>query len=379
MRSQRGFTLLETLIALAVALPLGVVLLGIVGGGLRAATAAASAGANADAVAILVERLDAEAHSAAAIFTPQNDVLGIPNCDAGGACHEVDFFTRDAHNAPHFWAYRYDPSTKTLTRYVYDDLGSSGPANLRPYGARIANLSAFGAKRIPISQVAIPALAGYVARDVIVPLGYPGVAGGNALVVVDVANDALHLRHELVPRLTATGFSVVVGTYTPSVTAPPSQPAANGFGIARPYFGMMQWRIGPCIGVPPWTPGCGADGNQEALLRDQDGADVVPGGTLLAPAGTQIPLADVCSPTAGTNSNAVALAASRDARGNAYAQVVDAVRGVSEWWMIGSAGDDYAAPKWPMQTIKGNAPNPLGPTLKAGPGFWYFTTYRLSC
>lgn len=378
MRSQRGFTLLETLIALALALPLGLVLLGIVGGGLRAATAAATAGANADAVATLVERLDAEAHSAAAIFTPQNDVLGIPNCDASGACHEVDFFTRDAHNAPHFWAYRYDASAKTLTRYAYDDLGSNGPANLRPHGARIANLNAFGAQRIPISQVAIPALAGYVARDVVVPFGYPGVAGGNVLVVVDVANDALHLRHELVPRLAATGFSVIVGTYVPNVIARPSPPAASGFGIARPYFGLMQWRIGPCIGVPPWTPGCGADGNEAGLLRDQDGADVVPGGTLLAPVGTQIPIADVCSPRSGTNSYAVALSALRDARGNAYAQIVDALSGTSEWWMVGT-GDDYAAPQGPMQQVKGNAPNPLGATLSAGPGFWYFTTYRLSC
>jgi len=377
VHAQRGFTLLETLLALAIALPLGFALLAIVGGGLRAATSAASAGASADAIAALVERLDAEAHSAAAIFTPQSDVLGAPNCDASGVCRELDFFTRDAKSVPHFWAYRYDAATKILTRYVYDDLIASGPVNVRPYGSRLSNVTAFGAKRILVSQLLIPALGGYVANDVIVPFGYPGVAGGNALVSVDVRNAALHLRHELVPRLAATGFSIVVGTYVPN--APPPSPAPASAGILRPYYAYIEWKIGPCVDAPKAaTPGCGLNGDFSGLAAEQDGADAGPGGTLTAPADSRIPIADVCRSFSRANSTAVPLASWRDAGGNSYVQIGDANLGVSEWWSLSSDGD-YLAPQLPMRAPSKSNPSALGPTVIESPGTSYDTSYWLSC
>jgi prepilin-type N-terminal cleavage/methylation domain-containing protein len=376
VRAQRGFTLLETLLALSIALPLGFAVLAIVGGGLRAATTAATAGSNADSLATLIERLDAEAHSAAAIFTPRTDVFGAPSCDASGACRELDFFTRDAKNAPHFWAYLYDPSAKTLTRYAYDDLSANGPANLRPYGQRLTNVTGFSAKRIPVSQLTIPALAGYVATDVVVPFGYPGVAGGNALLGVDVQNAAMRLHHELVPRLAATGFSVVVGTYAPS--APPTSAPPSTFGRQYAYYGFTEWQIGPCVSVIKIvTPGCGLNGDDSGLLAEQDGADVAAGGTLTAPPDSRITLADVCRPPGALAPNAVSLVASTDARGNSYVQVSDAALGIGEWWSVSTT--DYVSPQLPMRPRSATKPSPLGPTLNQGPGYWYFTTYWLSC
>jgi prepilin-type N-terminal cleavage/methylation domain-containing protein len=359
---QRGFTLLETLIALALALPLGFALLAILGGGLRAAGAAAGAAAEADALATLGERLDAEAHSAAAIFTAPN---------------EVDFFTRDSGGAPHFWAYRYDAGAKTLTRYVYDDLGSNGPVNLRAFGPRIANVTVFSATRVPLSQLAIPALAGYAVRDVAVPLGYPGVAGGNALVVVDVRTAAARIHRELAPRLAPTGFSVVVGTYVPAVAATLAPPPSSA-GVTYQYYGLVQWRVGPCVGVNTVvTPGCGLNGDDSGLLAEQNGADVVPGGNLTAPPSSQIPLVDVCRPSDGSNPNAAQLVASFDARGAAYAFVADAQTGANEWWSLSQA--NFVAPLPPMQALAATKPSPLGPTLLSTPGSWSMTTYWLAC
>ena len=377
MRAQRGFTLLEMLLALAIALPLGFALLAIVGGGLRAATAAASTGAEADAIAALVERLDAEAHSAAAIFTPQSDVLGTPNCDASGTCHEFDFFTRDAKNVPHFWAYHYDAATKTLTRYVYDDLIAAGPVNVRPYGLRLSNVTAFGAKRILVSQLLMPALGAYVASDVIVPFGFPGVAGGNALVSVDVGNGALHLHHELVPRLAATGFSIVVGTYVPN--APRPSPPPGTAGILHPYYAYVEWKIGSCVDAPKAaTPGCGLNGDFSGLVAEQDGADVQPGGTVTAPSDSQIPIADVCRSLSGAGSTAVPLASWRDAVSNSYLRIADANLGLSEWWSLSSDGN-YVAPQLPLQPPSKSNPSVLGPTVIESPGSSYDTSYWLSC
>jgi prepilin-type N-terminal cleavage/methylation domain-containing protein len=363
VRSQRGFTLLETLIALAIALPLGFALLAVLGGGLRAASAAATSGADADALASLGERLEAEAHSAAALFSAPN---------------ELDFFTRDASGTPHFWTYRYDAVAKTLTRYAYDDLGPAGPVNLRAFGPRLTGVVAFGATRVPISQLAIPALAGYVPRDVSIPLGYPGVSGGNALVVVDVATATARIHRELAPRLAPSGFSIVVGTYLPAAAAT-APPVSASSGTLYQYFGTQQWRIGPCVEVQvSLTPGCGRNGDDSGLLAEQDGADTVAGGTLVAPAPSQIPLRDVCQPNGASNPNAPPLVAVLDANGNPYVDVVDASSGAEEWWRIAPAGD-YLGPQFPLQPVATSKPSPLGATLLAGPGFWYMTTYWLSC
>ena len=125
---------------------------------------------------------------------------------------------------------------KSLTRYAYDDINGGGPVNLRPSGVSVPGVTSFGVQRLPISQASIPALGSYAPQDVVVPFGYPGVAGGNALFVVDVANAALHLRHELAPRLTATGFSVIVGTYAPlsaATRSPTARPSPARRAIMR--------------------------------------------------------------------------------------------------------------------------------------------------
>jgi len=367
MHSQRGFTLVEVLIALALALPMGFALLGIASAGIRAASTAAANAAAGRTMLETVERLDAEAHSAAAIFTPSSDVLGGGNCSANGDCREVDFFTRDKHGLAHFWAYRYDAGAQTLQRYAYDDLTSNGPVNLRAGGIALTGMRGFSARRIPISQIGIPALPNFAARDVVVPFAYPGVSGGNAIVAVDLRTAAFALHHDLLPRLTATGFTVVVGTYAPPpvVPSPPPSPANGILGQVRSYIAWTQWRIGPCVNAPLGQGGCGRDGDDSGLLAEQNGADAGPGGTLVAPPDSQLSATDACATTLG---------GVRDANGTAYASVSVLATGGSEFWLA-QDGATYVYPTPPLRPNSGS----FAPVIRSGPGFEYITTYRVAC
>jgi hypothetical protein len=347
------------MLALSIALPFGFALLGLLAAGIRGAAAAAGVASQRHALASLVERFDAEAHGAAAIFTPATDVLGQPACNANGICSELDFFTRNAQGVARFWAYRYDPSSLSLTRYAYDDLNAGSPVNLRSSGVSVSNVTSFGAQRLPISQVSIPALGAYPAQDVVVPLGYPGVAGGNALVAVDVANAALHLRHELAPRLTATGFSVVVGTYAPAA-ATPAPTAAPAPGQTRYYALQTTIRYGSCVGSVHNIGGGCIDPDPTINLTPT--GQIVLGavvGTLIAPLDSQIPVTDVCQTSNGSNAYVEPLVAMVDANGNTYAQVTDIKAGLSELWLVANGGSAYVAPAQPVSAPGPGIPNPF--------------------
>jgi hypothetical protein len=347
------------MLALAIALPLGAAG--------RGAARATALGSERHALASLIERLDAEAHSAAAIFTPATDVLGQAACDANGICRELDFFTRDAQGVARFWAYRYDPPSRSLTRYAYDERNASGPVNLRPSGIAVASVTSFGAQRFPISQVPIPALGTYVPQDVVVPFGYPGVAGGNAIVAVDVGNGAMHLRHELAPRLTATGFSIVVGTYAPAALATPAATAAPVPGQTRYYAPQNSVRLGVCIGAIHNQGGGCLEPDPTQGIPFQSGTDLGSiAGTLIAPLDSRIPVADVCQTSSGSNASAQFLAAMIDADGVVYAQVTDLALGLNELWLVANAGSPYVAPALPTHAPGPGDPNPFPSTSQAG-------------
>ncbi|HMD01499.1 MAG TPA: hypothetical protein VKG44_00915, partial [Candidatus Baltobacteraceae bacterium] len=83
-------------------------------------------------------------------------------------------------------------------------------------------------------------------QDVAVGLGYPGVEGGNALMVVDVANGAQHVVRELLPSVAPSGFDVVVGTFTPPPRAAGPPPAPNPCAL----------NLGVALPPPPAPPAC---------------------------------------------------------------------------------------------------------------------------
>lgn len=222
--SQRGFTLLEMLIAAAIAVLLGSLTLFCVHALLGTSATLAARFSDQAQIGALVDRLEADEDSAWAIFVPPQDVFGASNADG----HEVDFFTRDGQGRAAFWAYRYDASAKPaplLQRYSYASPGGSAVAQ----GSAITGITAFSAHTYPITALAdassplySPLYAGaqlHAGAVRFFPQSAPWIAGGNqvTLLHVQTAEDARALN--LSTQTAPSGFTVVL-RYTPPPTGP---------------------------------------------------------------------------------------------------------------------------------------------------------------
>jgi|SRR5579872_684121 len=212
--SERGFTLIEVLVAAGLWIVLGGTLLLATQGLLAAARTALGQQHAYVTLTQLIETLDAESSSALAIFIPPNDVLGKNNRDG----HELDFYSRDALRYGHFWAYHWDRATSTLQRYTYSTPGSA----VTPSDPPLNGITSFAATRKLASTLG-PAFAnGYVARDIAVNFNYSNVNGGNAVVAVAFAGRRDAFSLELLPGTMTSGFAVVVATFTPTPAPAPS-------------------------------------------------------------------------------------------------------------------------------------------------------------
>ena len=214
MRAQAGFTLIEVIAGAAIGVVLLWFVLAFADRTLMAAQMLdvrlrASAGA-----AHAIERMSSEAASALAVYVPANDAFGQANADG----HEIDFFTRDASHRPYLWAYVFNASSQTLTRY---SLGGGAPVA----GEAISEIDAFSATPASVNDLdnaASPAydplFAGVNATDV--PFLFsdmPGAIGGNRLVVLQISASGVARRAMLASADAPTSFTVVI-TYTPSPT-----------------------------------------------------------------------------------------------------------------------------------------------------------------
>lgn len=215
----RGFTLIEMLLAVAIAAVLGTFLL-------RSATAVlhwtlleSTRAAEHAQIGELVDRLQAEEDSAWAIFTPLRDVTGGPNADG----HEVDFFTRDATNKTYFWAYTYDAAAQTLTRSLYGTPG--GPVTT---DVTYTGITGFFARTYPITALQDPSSKIYSPLYNAATLHegavsfFPGtpIAGGNQITYVKIQSPTLVRELQLATQTAPSGFIVVL-QYTPAPTPTP--------------------------------------------------------------------------------------------------------------------------------------------------------------
>lgn len=211
MRAQAGFTLVEIVASAAVGAVLLWCLLAFANRTLFGAEALdrrlqASAGA-----AHAIERMTSEAASALAVYVPATDAFGASNADG----HEVDFFTRDASHRPYGWAYDFDASAHTLTRYA---LGGAPLA-----GEAVSNIDAFSATAATVDDLSNAASIAYDplfagARATDVPFAFtdmPGAIGGNRLVVLQITASGTSRRVTLASADAPASFTVVV-SYTPS-------------------------------------------------------------------------------------------------------------------------------------------------------------------
>jgi len=212
MERERGFTLIEILVGAAIAF---FVMWGLVAFAARSAawTQASNQRLNASANAgRLLERLSSEAASAWAVYVPSTDVLGANNADG----HEVDFFSEDGAHRIYRWAYRFDATSKTLTRYA---LGANGPLA----GDALGDIDAFSASAQSVRALGSPSSPAYdplfaTASAPDVPFSFaavPNALGGNRLVAITLVASGVDRNVVLASEDAPTAFTVVVN-YTPS-------------------------------------------------------------------------------------------------------------------------------------------------------------------
>lgn len=218
MSDERGFTLIDAMVASAIALLLGWQLLAMTHATVFAAAhldgrLRAYASANR-----LEERLEADAATAWSAFVPPTDVNGRSNADG----HELNFATRDASHRSYWWAYVYEPAGKRVTRYAY------APGEPPVPGERYDDLAGFRARAHPMTDIVNPKSDAYdplfadaTVSDVTVDFGWNPVAvGGNRAIAVAVSAEGSDRRFLLATAAAPSHFTIVV-QYTPAPTASP--------------------------------------------------------------------------------------------------------------------------------------------------------------
>lgn len=213
MEAQRGFSLMETLVAAAIAFVVGWQLL-------QLTHATALEAAHFDervrargAIDALQERLTADAAGAWSVFVPAADLQGRSNGDG----HEIDFVTEDAGHRSYWWAYAYDAAGRRVTQYVY------APGHVPAAGQTYDGIDAFSARTHsiadltrPQSDIYDPLFAGDEFVPVDVPYGWNARAvGGNHLVHLRLRGGNAVADALLASAGAPTHFTVIV-RYTPA-------------------------------------------------------------------------------------------------------------------------------------------------------------------
>ncbi len=216
--------MLETLIAVAISVIIGMLLLQAASSFLHWSALAAQRNTENASLGELADRWEADEDSAWAIFTPPGDVLGASNADG----HEVDFFTRDGHGRAYFWAYTFDAQAHTITRYLYDAPGSAPAkdtvyAGITKFATRTYPLTALQDASTPVYSP-LYASATLQSGTVLFYPAMPWIAGGNNITWLRVETAANVREMQLATQTAPTGFTIVL-SYTPS-PAPSPTPAA---------------------------------------------------------------------------------------------------------------------------------------------------------
>ncbi|MGH7737287.1 MAG: hypothetical protein ACREMP_05400 [Candidatus Tyrphobacter sp.] len=207
---QRGAALLDLVVGAAVALMIFGLLVCVLHSTVAAAASRHATMLARTQVVQTLQRMDAQAASSWSIFVPSTDLNGQSNSDG----HEVDFTTQDATRRLYHWAYLYDTSAKTLTRYLL----AAGSAPIA--GAVAPGITGFTASAYPATAISDPSTPIYdplFAAVTVTPVAYAlpdGSIAGNAFVQVRISGAGTSQSDLLATSLAPTQFTVVV-QYTP--------------------------------------------------------------------------------------------------------------------------------------------------------------------
>jgi type II secretory pathway pseudopilin PulG len=280
-QGQAGLTLIETMVAIAIAAG---VLLGIIvvfHNFVNVATKSAAQQHTSVTLAQFMDKLEADANSSIAIFVPATDVNGVSNVNG----HEVDFYTIDGSKNPHFWAYNFSSATHSIQKYTYAMSPASVPTSVVAVGTPIvlstgnSKVGAFSATlETAASRASDPMFASYTPVNHQLATGFTGVTAGNDLVAISVTAQAdtktgSETRStRLMAGTQLSGAKYVVGTFTPnpnplSVSVNPinfgSQLAAPATTVALEnyYVGNFTYSDGTCTPSIVTIAQSGSNGN----------------------------------------------------------------------------------------------------------------------
>lgn len=226
-RAQRGFTLIEILVALAIAVVvIGVPLLAMqtIGHGLWHQAGMQRQVSRLDELA---DQLSVSANSALSVYTPQTTTTGT-SCSLTQACSELRFYGRDSSGDSHFWGWTYDSNAKTLS-FCKSYAGPDDTA-CASTGYTLSSVTSFTAT--PMTASAIAATLGASATGKKVYL-LPAVASatnpadpaqrvtaGDSVMVVDVTMQNASREKRLLPGDAPFSANVIARTIqTPQTSA----------------------------------------------------------------------------------------------------------------------------------------------------------------
>ena len=283
---ERGFTVVETLLATVLLLLIGIGTLGLVSGFARAiASRGSSSGGSAQAENVLVS-MRSDAATAFAVFVRVTDIYGAPNGSATVAPHEVDYYTKAQDGSETWWAYFYNASDSTLRRWDYspnvgaaDTIGVMGRTGVIDTNASyppMTGVTAFSAHTIEASDLTSsnntfgPIIASLSSAAGITPNAEPvgfvpksGTAradlyGGNTTVEVSLKTAQSTRTIHLSTSTSPSGFTLHLAPSIRSIIYRKDYGHRFWFGWAQKtwarIFEQLQYSYTPKVG--PWTAWC---------------------------------------------------------------------------------------------------------------------------
>lgn len=219
MERQRGFSLIEVLVATAIASIVGWQLLILTHTTILEAAHLDERLRGRTAVDRLDEGLASDAATAWSVFVPPRDVNGMTDADG----HELDFVTEDASHRSYWWAYTFDAAARRVTKYAYT---RDGP----PVAGEVYDgIEAFQARAHPITDLTKraneafdPLFADADVTPVDMPFGWNAAAtGGNHFVRLAFAASGSDRVAILASGTAPSHFTVVVDYTPPPATSAP--------------------------------------------------------------------------------------------------------------------------------------------------------------